>query len=553
MKLAAIQINTTIGDFEGNRAKILSAYQKAVAAGAECVVGPELAFCGYPPRDLLFYRDFTDACAVSERQLAEAIGDVPLIIGNITSRHGQEGKPFYNSGVVIHNGEVRHRIHKTLMPNYDVFDEDRYFEPASDNHPVELGGKRIGVTICEDIWNDPDYWPQRLYTHNPVASLVEQGVDLLVNVSASPWHIGKEQVRVEMISKMACKFKVPVVQANAVGGNDELIFDGHSLMVSAEGALTKFGLGFEEDIVLADIGGAGGDAPVVATIGAEEDEKIFRALCLGTRDYVRKCGFSQVVLGLSGGIDSALVAAIAAEALGAENVLGLLMPSRYSSQGSIDDAEALAQNLKLQTRTISIQEAFDCLLAQLEPCFEGKPADVTEENIQARIRGLMVMAVSNKTGRLALTTGNKSELAAGYCTLYGDMCGGLAVINDLPKTIVFRLCEYLNRNHNATGEVIPWNTIRKPPSAELRPDQKDEDTLPPYDQLDAVLEGYVVDNRTISELAGSGLDQTMIRELVHKVVINEYKRRQAAPGLKVTGKAFGVGRRLPIAQKFRHV
>ncbi|MEM6885249.1 MAG: NAD+ synthase, partial [Verrucomicrobiota bacterium] len=513
--------------------------------GVECVVGPELAFCGYPPRDLLFYRDFTEQCADTEQQLAREIGDVPFIVGNITSRHGEEGKPFYNSGIVIRNGQVIQRIHKTLMPTYDVFDEDRYFEPATTNSPVEINGKRIGVTICEDIWNDPDYWPQRLYTHNPVASLIEQGVDLIVNVSASPWHIGKEQIRVEMISKMAGKFKVPVVQANAVGGNDELIFDGHSIAINAQGKCVAMAAGFGDDQFIVDVAKS---TEVVQFSDTSEDEKIYRALCLGTRDYIRKCGFSHVVLGLSGGIDSALVAAIAAEALGHQNVLGLLMPSQYSSQGSIDDALALAENLGIRTHTISIQESFDVLLNQLEPVFEGQAVDVTEENIQARIRGLMVMAVSNKTGRLALTTGNKSELAAGYCTLYGDMCGGLAVINDLPKTRVFRLCEYLNREH----EVIPWNTIRKPPSAELRPDQKDEDSLPPYDQLDQVLEGYVVDNRTIDELKTSGLNEEMIRDLVQKVVINEYKRRQAAPGLKITGKAFGVGRRIPIAQKFRH-
>ncbi|MEM6602069.1 MAG: NAD+ synthase, partial [Verrucomicrobiota bacterium] len=490
-------------------------------------------------------RDFTDQCARNEKWLAAQTGAVPFIIGNITSRRDEEGKPFFNSAVVMQHGGVVQRVHKTLIPTYDVFDEARYFEAASECALVELDGKRIGITICEDIWNDPDYWPQRLYTHNPVASLVAQGADLLVNVSASPWHIGKEQIRLEMISTLARKFSVPVIQANAVGGNDELIFDGHSFAVHSTGRLIAAACGFNEDLLVADIEDTGPEASVTDIC---EDEKIYRALCLGTRDYVRKCGFSQVVLGLSGGIDSALVAAIAAESLGPENVLGLLMPSRYSSKGSVDDALALARILGIETHTISIQESFDVLLNHLQPAFEGKEPDVTEENIQARIRGLMVMAVSNKTGRLALTTGNKSELAAGYCTLYGDMCGGLAVINDLPKMRVFDLCQYLNRDR----EVIPWNTIRKPPSAELRPDQQDQDTLPPYDQLDQVLQGYVVDNATIAELTASGLDETMTRELIRKVVVNEYKRRQAAPGLKVTGKAFGVGRRIPIAQKFQH-
>lgn len=545
MKVAALQINTTIGDFKGNREKLLEAYQKALAKGVELVVGPELALCGYPPRDLLFYRDFTDQCEVSEHWLATHVGHVPLIVGNLTSRIGQTGKPFYNSGVVMQNGQVIQRVHKTLMPTYDVFDEGRYFEPAPVNAPIELSGKRIGITICEDIWNDPDYWPERLYTHNPVAALVEQGIDLLVNVSASPWHLGKEKTRIEMISKMAEKYGVPVLQANSVGGNDELIFDGHSLAIDSRGRLIALATGFDEDLLLADTGQAAEPLP---SDSAGDDDQLFQALCLGTKDYVLKCGFTQVVLGLSGGIDSALVAAIATEALGAENVLGLLMPSKYSSQGSLDDALALAENLGMPTHTIPIQNTFQSLLRDLEPVFEGKGPDVTEENIQARIRGLMVMAVSNKTGRLALTTGNKSELAVGYCTLYGDMCGGLAVINDLPKSRVFSVCEFLNRDE----EVIPWNTIRKPPSAELKPNQKDEDSLPPYDQLDQVLEGYVVGNRTIPELLDSGLDEQMVTGLVHKVVINEYKRRQAAPGLKVTGKAFGVGRRIPIAQKFRH-
>ncbi|MGF1679366.1 MAG: NAD+ synthase [Candidatus Methylacidiphilales bacterium] len=548
MKLALLQVNTTVGDFAGNRTLLQEGYVRAVEAGAQLVVAPELALCGYPPRDWLFYRDFVAACLESEGKLAEVTGSVPLLVGGLTPRVGMEGRPLFNSALWMENGQVRYRIHKMLIPTYDVFDEARYFEPAVENHAIETGGWRVGVSICEDIWNDGLVMSPRLYSVDPVDALVAQGVDVILNLSASPWQLGKEETRKRMVAERARKAGVPVALVNAVGGNDELVFDGHSVVVDTGGEVLGWGQGFAEELVLVDLK-AGSPVRVPPRADAE---MLMEGLVLGTRDYVRKCGFSKVVLGLSGGIDSALVAVIAARALGSENVLGLLMPSPYSSEGSVEDAAALAGHLGMKTWTLPIDGLFEMAKRTLAPVFSGLAEDVTEENMQARIRGMLVMAVSNKTGRLALTTGNKSELAAGYCTLYGDMCGGLAVINDVSKTQVYALAEWINRE----GEVIPWNSIHKPPSAELRPGQKDQDTLPPYDLLDRILDGYILENQSVEELTQDGLEdglnRAMVSDLVRKVVLNEYKRRQAAPGLKVSSKAFGVGRRLPIAQRFRH-
>lgn len=546
MKIACLQINSTVGAFAENAAKVTEGYRRAVAEGAALVLAPELVLCGYPPRDLLDYPAVVAAQEAAVAQLAAAAGPVPLIAGMLVRNTRTPGKPLCNAAGVFQDGRLAATVGKTLLPTYDVFDEDRYFEPAEKNAPLVLAGRRVGITICEDIWNDEDFWNERLYRSDPVHELALQGIDLLVNISASPWHLGKERLRAAMLSRVAATERVPVVQVNTVGGNDELVFDGRSMAFDANGGLIAKGLAFSEDVVWVDTKDKG--VPLVTTKWPVEEEELFNALSLGLRDYVQKCGFQQVVLGLSGGIDSALTAVLAVEALGPQNVLGVLMPGRYSSRGSVDDALALARTLEIAHHTLPIEPAFTSFMGMLEPVFEGRPPDLTEENLQARIRGSLLMAISNKTGRMVLTTGNKSELAVGYCTLYGDMCGGLAVINDLPKTWVYRVARWLNRRQ----EIIPWATIEKAPSAELRPDQTDQDTLPPYEELDAIIDGYVVRHRSVAEIAAEGHDPALVREILRKIDVNEYKRRQAAPGLKVTSKAFGMGRRMPIAQRFRH-
>ncbi len=541
MKVAVLQLNATVGALEQNAERLMAAYGRALARGAALVVAPELFLSGYPPRDLLHYGDFLDRHDRVLERVAGTTGDVPLIVGVVHRRESKRGRPLRNTAVVLHKGAVVHRVHKQLLPTYDVFDEDRYFEPGKDAEVWHWKGLRVGITICEDIWNDPDYWPEQRYRHDPVRELGRKGIDLLVNVSASPWHMGKDRVRQEMMARAAAREKVPLVQANLVGGNDELVFDGHSVVLDGKGRLLARGRGFDEEVMVVDLEG---DAVADEETAAEED--LFAALALGTRDYVRKCGFSRVVLGLSGGIDSALTAAVAVEALGPENVLGVLMPGPYSSEGSVKDALALAEVLEIAHQTIPIGGPYEAVIAQMAPAFEGMKPDLTEENLQARLRGVTLMAISNKTGRLVMTTGNKSELAVGYCTLYGDMCGGLSVINDVPKTWVYRLCRWLNRR----TEIIPWNTIDKPPSAELRPDQTDQDSLPPYDVLDAILDAYIVEHLSVDGIAARGFERALVAETLRKVDGNEYKRRKAAPGLKVTSKAFGVGRRMPIAQRF---
>jgi NAD+ synthetase len=431
---------------------------------------------------------------------------------------------------------------KTLLPTYDVFVEDRYFEPAAENTPVEFNCRKLGLTICEDMWNDEDFWRERRYRRNPAMDLVAAGVEILFNISASPWHLGKNQTRCQMLSSLVHKARCPLLYCNLVGGNDELIFDGASLVFGTSGNLVAQGALFREDWILVDT-----EATVAQPLEQSPDEeKVYRALVMGLRDYLRKCGFTSAVVGLSGGIDSALVACLAAEALGPGNVLGVSMPSQFSSQGSLDDAQSLAERLGIRYEVVPIQQAFVTLKKQLKPVFGDRPEDVTEENIQARLRGVILMALSNKFGSLLLTTGNKSEMAVGYCTLYGDMCGGLAVISDVPKMMVYRLARWINRER----ELIPQSSITKAPSAELRPNQTDQDTLPPYEVLDAILEAYVVHGRSAKEIIASGLDPAAVRKVVRLINCSEYKRRQAAPGLKVTSKAFGVGRRIPIAQKY---
>ena len=545
MKLALAQINTTVGDFDGNLALLRAAYERGVAAGAELVVAPELAMTGYPPRDLLLKSGFIEGNLAALESLAQSVEGTGLVVGHVAANErqpGQPGRPAVNAVSLLHQGKIVATRVKTLLPTYDVFDEDRYFEPAESNVPVEFNGCRLGLTVCEDVWNDDAFWPDRRYRGNPVEELVGQGAEIIINVSASPWNLGKEAIRREMLASLAIKAQRPVVYCNAVGGNDELIFDGGSLALNAAGEALAACPHFSEALVEVDLDGAAQPVREPDAMALLHD-----ALVLGVRDYLGKCGFSSAVIGLSGGIDSAVTAALAVQALGAENVRGITMPSPYSSQGSLDDSEALAANLGIQYDVIPIHAGFEMMKASLEPIFGDRPEDVTEENMQARLRGLILMAVSNKFGSLVLTTGNKSELAVGYCTLYGDMCGGLAVISDVPKTKVFELARWINRE----GEIIPEATITKPPSAELRPDQKDEDSLPPYEVLDAILEQYVVECRSVAEIVADGFDETTVKRVARLIDLNEYKRRQAAPGLKVTSKAFGVGRRIPVAQKFK--
>ncbi len=543
MRIGIAQVNAVIGDFAGNAKRLLAAYRECLEQGAELVVTPELSLSGYPPRDLVCKSQFVPKCLQALDYLAGETGKVPLVVGTLGFNDATHaGKSFRNSAAWLENGEIRHQFHKTLLPTYDVFDEARYFAPAEHCEAITWNGLRVGVTVCEDIW-DEDFLERPLYERDPVHELSAQGIDLLLNISASPYHLGKPAQREAVLASAARKARAMVVYVNAIGGQDQLVFDGHSQIVRPDGRVIARMAAFEEACAVFQ---CGPEAPVLEEITEDVPEALFRALVLGLRDYVRKCGFSSVCLGLSGGIDSALTAAVAVEALGAENVRGLTMPTLYSSRGSIDDSFALAKNLGMRCDEVNITNAFESVKQAMAPIFAGMEEDVTEENMQARIRGLLLMALSNKESRLLLTTGNKSELAVGYCTIYGDMCGGLAVISDLPKTRVYEVCRWLNRER----EVIPWNTIDKPPSAELRPDQKDQDTLPPYDVLDAILELYIENHHSTDEIIERGFDETMVRWIQRRVDFNEWKRQQAAPGIRVTSKAFGMGRRMPIAQRF---
>jgi NAD+ synthetase len=542
MKIGLAQINTTVGDIAGNRQRILAAYHRLVAQGADLVVTPELALTGYPPQDLVFKSRFVPMTLDALDEMAREVGPVPLLAGFVDVNPGV-GQPFFNAAALLEGGRPPAHFHKSRLPTYDVFDEDRYFEPASSVAPVEIRGIRCGVTICEDIWTE-DYLPRRLYGADPIASLIEQGARLIINLSASPFTVGKPQRRAEMLGRVARQHGVPIVYCNAVGGNDELVFDGHSLALAADGTVRARLASFEEQHAIVEPLAPGMQGALVDFPDALE--QLHDALVLGVRDYLRKCGFCSAVIGLSGGIDSALVACIAARALGPENVLGVTMPTQFSSPGSIEDSRALAASLGIRFFEIPIQGAFEAVKDQFRSIFSGKAEDTTEENIQPRLRGLTLMALSNKFGHLVLSTGNKSELAVGYCTLYGDMCGGLAVISDVPKTTVYRLAHFMNRG----GEIIPRNTIEKPPSAELKPDQKDQDTLPPYEVLDPILELYVEQQLGVAEIVARGFDQETVRWVQRRVDLNEYKRAQAVPGLKVTSRAFGGGRRMPVAQRF---
>ena len=546
MKIALAQINTTVGDIAGNEAKILAAYHRGVAVGVELVLVPELAITGYPPRDLLLKSGFIAKNLAALDRLTAATGHVGLLVGFVGNNDVRPGREATNCVALLQNGKMVATRTKTLLPTYDVFDEDRYFQPAPENTVVEFNGRRIALTICEDIWNDEDFWRDRRYRRNPAMELVAQGAEIIFNISASPWHLGKNQTRFEMLRSLAAKAKRPVLYCNLVGGNDELIFDGASLAFDAEGGLLAQAANFEEDFVVVDTAEAQSLKLKAQSFPCEE-EALYQALVLGLRDYLHKCGFTSAVLGLSGGIDSALTAVLAVEALGKENVRGVSLPSQFSSQGSLDDARVLAERLDIQYEVIPIQPMFEAVKGQMQTAFAGLAEDTTEENIQARLRGLTLMALSNKFGSLLLTTGNKSELAVGYCTLYGDMCGGLAVISDVPKVMVYRLSKWINRQR----EIIPDASITKPPSAELRPNQTDQDSLPPYEVLDAILDEYVVRGRSQAEIIAAGFDAASVARVVKLIDFAEYKRRQAAPGLKVTSKAFGVGRRIPIAQRYR--
>lgn len=542
MKIALAQINPTVGDLAGNEAKIRAAYQRGVEAGVDLVLCPELSVTGYPPRDLLLKRSFITRNLELLERLAAATGKVGLLVGYVGRNDSQPGREVTNSVALLQNGKIVTTRAKTLLPTYDVFDEDRYFEPAPENVPADFNGAKVGLTICEDIWNDQDFWAVRRYQHNPPVELAEAGISIIFNISASPWHIGKNKTRFEMLRSIAQKTRRPVVLCNQVGGNDELIFDGHSVVFNANGDLIAQGKWFEEDFVVVDTE----SKTTIPRIELPPEEAIYQALVLGLRDYFYKCGFKSAVLGLSGGIDSAVTACIAVDALGKANVRGLSLPSQFSSQHSLDDARVLAKNLDTQYDIVPIQPAFETVKQQLQPIFAGKPEDTTEENVQARLRGVILMALSNKYGSLLLTTGNKSEIAVGYCTLYGDMAGGLAVISDVPKTMIYRVAKWINRER----EIIPDSTITKPPSAELRPNQCDQDSLPPYDVLDAILDLYVVQMKSMSDIIAAGFDEATVRRVIRLIDLSEYKRRQAAPGLKVTTKAFGMGRRMPIAQRY---
>ncbi len=529
MKIALAQINTKVGDLKGNTDLIIQNIYAAKNRGANLVVFPELCITGYPPRDLLDFECFIDDNLKALETIKENTENIAVIVGYIDKNPAEEGKKYFNAAAVIENKEITAKYYKRLMPFYDIFDETRYFEPGKENLAVKIKDKNFIITICEDLWNDKDYWKRTLYRVNPAQEILNLDFDCIINISASPFVLNKEKERLSIFKNLAVKAKKPIIYVNQVGGNDDLIFDGASFSLDERGVITARCGQFKEDLVIDEL----------KPLSESEEESIFNALSLGLKDYCHKTGFKKVVLGLSGGIDSAVTAVIAAHALGPENVLGITLPSMYSSAGSVCDSEKLAANLGIDFKEIPIKEKFDTYVKG------EKHMDLAEENLQARIRANILMIYSNREGRLLLTTGNKSELAVGYCTLYGDMCGGLAVISDVPKVMVYRLANYINRNN----EIIPQDIITKPPSAELRPDQKDQDTLPPYDVLDDILKDFIEDNKSITEISKK-YPEEIVKDVIKKVNLSEYKRRQAALGLKVTTKAFGTGRRFPVVQGY---
>ncbi len=556
MKIALAQINTTVGDIERNVEKIIAWCNKARSQSAQLIIFPELAICGYPPMDLLLKESFIQANLAGLEKIKKSVTDITVVVGFVAVNPGA-GRPLHNAMAVIADEQIKSVQYKTLLPTYDVFDEDRYFEPANQYCGYTIAEMKFGLSICEDIWNYKQTTPKPRYQLDPIDVIAEQGNNILINISASPFSLGKQHVRQDLIKSQALSHKMPVLYVNLVGANDQLVFDGRSFVIDAEGNLIAQAKAFEEDLiyVAAELVATRDGSKSVAVAGQvetfpdEDAANTHAALVLGIKDYMQKCGFKKAVVGLSGGIDSAVTCALAVQAIGAENVLGVAMPSPYSSKGSLDDAQSLADNLGVPMHTVPIEGAMKGFEQILAPEFVGKQPDVTEENIQARIRGSILMALSNKFGYLVLTTGNKSELAVGYCTLYGDMCGGLAVISDLPKMAVYALAHYINER--AGREIIPASTIEKPPSAELRPGQKDQDTLPPYEILDAIIHCYVEQRLKPDEIVNLGHDPELVLDVINRIDRNEYKRKQAAPGLKVTARAFGVGWRMPIAQRFK--
>ncbi len=552
MQIALAQINNTVGDLEANAAKILDFARRGERAGAEVVVFPELALTGYPPRDLVEKYSFLERTEEALQSIARESANlnVAMIIGYVGISPADSAIGAQNAAAVIENGEVVFRQAKMLLPNYDVFDEARYFEPGRSQSVCTIRGKEIALVICEDAWNDKQFWERRRYTRDPIEEQVQQGAELIVSINASPWNVGKRKQRESIIRAITERFELPFLYAHMVGGNDQLVFDGSSFAMTARGEVGARAKSFEEDLIVFDtVTGSGDDHSSVSST----DEAAYDALVLGTRDYIRKCGFRSVLIGLSGGIDSAMVAAIAVDAVGKENVTGVGMPGPYSSEHSIADARALAHNLGIRFEVVPIGCGYEAMVQSLDGLFAGYNADTTEENLQSRLRGMVLMALSNKFGSLVLTTGNKSEIAVGYCTLYGDMCGGLGVISDVPKTMVYRLARIANSRAVEKGmpPPIPENTLTKPPSAELRPDQKDTDSLPEYEVLDTILGAYIERYETVPEIAAEGnIPEELVRDIIRKVDRNEYKRQQAAPGLRITPKAFGVGRRFPIAHRF---
>ena len=556
MKICLAQINPTIGAFKQNVGKICKSINTAREKGADLVIFPEMSVVGYPPKDLLELSGFVDSNLKALEEVKNCVTGISAIVGFVDRNVAQRGKALYNAAAHIKNRKIVSRHYKSLLPTYDVFDEDRYFEPTHDISIAKISGRKFGISICEDVWGADVVWPGTIHHKDPVECMVRQGAEIIINISASPFTIGKQDVRLKMLTGHAKRNKVPIVFVNQIGGNDDLVFDGNSLVINKEGIVVGRASGFKEELLMVEFKGSdltiGGNKSRSAkketryAAGEGDIESVYNALVLGTRDYVKKCGFKKAVIGLSGGIDSAVTAVIAVKALGKNKVLGVTMPSTFSSKGSVDDSMVLAKRLGIKCELIPIKSVYNAYTKTLSGVFAGLPFDVTEENLQARIRGKILMAISNKHGYLVLTTGNKSELAVGYCTLYGDMCGGLAVISDIPKTMVYSLAEYINRRK----EIIPADTIEKPPSAELRPNQKDQDSLPSYDVLDGVLRAYVEESKDVGDIIEMGYDESLVKDIINKVDRNEYKRKQAAPGLKVTTKAFGTGRRMPLAQRY---
>jgi len=544
MKVALAQINPTVGDFYNNTKKICTLIDQAKKKKADLVIFPELAVTGYPPRDFLSIPAFIDSNIKALQEITDCVTAISAIVGFVDKNKHPYGKIAYNAAAFIRDKKIVSVHHKSLLPTYDVFDELRYFEPANKVFPANFMNHTLGISICEDMWNDEEFWARPLYEKDPVEQLISKGANIIINISASPFAIGKhDTVRLRMLIHDARKYKVPFIYVNQVGGNDELVFDGNSTVINSQGQIIAQAAAFEEDFLIVDI-----ENPLtqIFPVSYTPIESMHKALTVGLCDYATKCGFKKVVIGLSGGIDSAVTAALAVESLGNENVIGIIMPSQFSSRGSVDDAVQLSKNLNIVYKIFPISDLFEAYQAIFREEFKGLPFDIAEENLQARIRGNIIMALSNKYGYLVLSTGNKSELAVGYCTLYGDMSGGLALISDVPKMMVYELAHYINRE----GVVIPQTIIDKSPSAELKPNQSDQDSLPPYDILDKILKAYVEDAKYTEEIIRMGFDEKTVHDIIKKVNKNEYKRRQAAPGIKVTSKAFGSGRRMPIAHKF---